>query len=91
MSRKMISTTLTTSQVTTGTAAQVLAANPSRLGLVLKNADATNAIAIGSSSSVTALNGFVLKGGEQLIMETYAGPVFAIAVASTPILMIATW
>lgn len=57
--------------------------NPTRLALVITNADSTNPIAIADSGGVTVGTGHLIPAGVSLTLTHYRGPVFAIAKTAT--------
>lgn len=85
-----IAGTITTiTDVTTGAAASVLAANTSRVQVIIQNLDATatNDCRIGESTSIGAARGIRLNGGESVTLTTTA-EIFAVAVTGTPAISI---
>lgn len=69
----MISTAFNVNQVAmTQTAAVIIAANPARIAVVIKNIGATNPVFIGPTSGVTATTGHELQPGEAISMDTLA-------------------
>jgi hypothetical protein len=82
------------------TAEQILAANSSRIGLLICNTHATIAVYIGDSNAVTVNNGFPLAPAgltttapatSQLRLTDYNGPIWAIATGGTPNLAFLEW
>lgn len=60
-------------------AAQIVAGNASRNGLVVQNNHATNDLYVGASSGVTTSNGVKVPAGGSIEFSEYVGPVFGIA------------
>lgn len=57
----------------------VVSARSGRVAVQLRNVDATNSVHIGLDSGVTTSTGYELKAGDELKLEQYTGPVYAIA------------
>lgn len=72
-----------TSRVSVTTSGVLLAAaSPERLGVTIKNTDATNPIYIQETNPATAATGFPLLAGESMT-KTYDGAIYAISTGGT--------
>lgn len=72
-------------QVTAGASAALIAANPNRWRVTIKNTDASTTAYIGSGT-VTALNGFAIKAGESVSLDT--GAAINVFSSGTPIIAV---
>lgn len=89
-SENAIAGTITTiADVTTGAAASVLAANLSRIQVIVQNLDTvvTNTCRIGESTSISGTRGIRLRGLESITLTTTA-EIFAVAEVGTPAISI---
>jgi len=66
------------------TAAQIVASNTSRKGLVIKNIDSAIVVYLGTSSGVTSANGYPLSAGESVTLSASTSAWYGIAASSTP-------
>lgn len=81
----MSQSNLISSQNALSTTAEIIfAANSGVTRRIIKNSDASISVAIGTADTVTTSNGFLLKAGEQVIIEGYNGILYAIAASGTP-------
>lgn len=80
-------------------ATEILPANASRIGLLIVNLDATNAVYIGDSNAVLTTNGVPLTPGgltansmsSRFTITDYVGPIYGIPAAGTPNVAYAEW
>ena len=89
VNNEIAGTITTITDVTTGAAASVLAANLNRKQVIIQNLDATatNDCRIGESTSIGSARGTRLLGGESVTLTTTA-EIFAVAVTGTPAISI---
>jgi hypothetical protein len=73
------------------TAEEVNAANASRIGLKIKNLDASILVYIGDSNAVTSSNGYELGSKVEITITDYAGPIWMIAASGTPTVAFLEW
>lgn len=84
--------TMITSQSALSTAnVQVIAADPARQFVEVKNMDAAISVYIGPDSALTTANGYLLKAGESFALDRYNGAIFAIAASGTPNMSTVQW
>lgn len=84
--------TLTVAHASLSTsAAQVLAANTSRVFAEVKNLDSGISIYLGKDNTVTSSNGHLLGPGEAFAFDGYTGAVWAIAASGTPSVSTIEW
>jgi hypothetical protein len=82
---------IATQAALSGTASQVLQPRNERYFLAISNLDAAIQMYIGPTSGVTAANGFRIAPNTTFIMESYVGPLFAIAASGTPTMAFLEW
>lgn len=74
---------LTSQNALSGTAEEIFDARPTRTRAVVKNADGSVTVYVGSMSDVTSSTGIRLLAGESIALYTSAA-IYAIAASGTP-------
>ncbi len=79
------SSNLITAQLATSTTtASLVAQNLARIMLQIVNHDVSSNFLVGFDANLNATNGFLVKFGTGLVLDSYTGPVFVKAVSGTP-------
>ena len=84
--KHVLGSTMNVGQVSVGTTAtQIVAANTSRMEVMIQNLDATNDIYCGSDNTVTTTSGFKIPAGSAFIDDKYNGAYYCIAGATVSV------